>query len=232
MRISTLIGGVALGTLMAGSAVAGSVPSGVFTATLVGLSATGGGGAVSTDLYYTGPLEFNGPLGTFTVYCADLNHNVGLGGVYTFLDEPLTQNGAGTALSQQTSNEVGVIASRYEHGAGDASVAAQAAIWELLYPGTNPTFSGPDSANIQSIYDSLLYDAENGLLPNNGHYANALIPWGYTPPWPGGDGFNPPQAMVFAVPEAATWAMMLIGFAGLGFAGYRNVKAKALFSET
>ncbi|MGP7985334.1 PEPxxWA-CTERM sorting domain-containing protein [Rhodoblastus sp.] len=25
-----------------------------------------------------------------------------------------------------------------------------------------------------------------------------------------------------AVPEPATWAMMLLGFAGLGFAGYRR----------
>jgi hypothetical protein len=28
------------------------------------------------------------------------------------------------------------------------------------------------------------------------------------------------------VPEPSTWAMMLIGFAGLGFAGYRSAKAK------
>ena len=29
------------------------------------------------------------------------------------------------------------------------------------------------------------------------------------------------------VPEPSTWAMMLLGFAGLGFAGYRTAKAKA-----
>jgi hypothetical protein len=28
-----------------------------------------------------------------------------------------------------------------------------------------------------------------------------------------------------AVPEASTWAMMLAGFAGLGFVGYRRNKA-------
>jgi hypothetical protein len=27
-----------------------------------------------------------------------------------------------------------------------------------------------------------------------------------------------------AVPEMPTWAMMLVGFAGLGFAGYRRVR--------
>ncbi len=30
-----------------------------------------------------------------------------------------------------------------------------------------------------------------------------------------------------AVPEPSTWAMMLLGFAGLGFAGYRGAKRKA-----
>jgi hypothetical protein len=28
-----------------------------------------------------------------------------------------------------------------------------------------------------------------------------------------------------AVPEASTWAMMLIGFAGLGYFGYRRCRA-------
>lgn len=38
---------------------------------------------------------------------------------------------------------------------------------------------------------------------------------------------------VTAVPEPATWAMMLLGFAGLGFAGYRKTKSSgALASET
>jgi len=30
--------------------------------------------------------------------------------------------------------------------------------------------------------------------------------------------------MAPAVPEPSTWAMMLLGFAGLGFAGYRRAK--------
>jgi hypothetical protein len=29
-----------------------------------------------------------------------------------------------------------------------------------------------------------------------------------------------------AVPEPSTWAMMLLGFAGLGYAGYRQSKLK------
>jgi hypothetical protein len=30
-----------------------------------------------------------------------------------------------------------------------------------------------------------------------------------------------------AVPEPSTWALMLVGFAGLGFAGWRRVAAQA-----
>jgi PEP-CTERM motif-containing protein len=32
------------------------------------------------------------------------------------------------------------------------------------------------------------------------------------------------------VPEPSTWAMMLLGFAGLGLAGCRKVKQAAVFS--
>ena len=34
-----------------------------------------------------------------------------------------------------------------------------------------------------------------------------------------------------AVPEASTWAMMLLGFAGLGYAGYRRVRAPRAAQE-
>jgi len=37
---------------------------------------------------------------------------------------------------------------------------------------------------------------------------------------------NPAGAAVPVVPEASTWAMMLVGFAGLGFAGYRRRRAR------
>jgi hypothetical protein len=31
-----------------------------------------------------------------------------------------------------------------------------------------------------------------------------------------------------AIPEPSTWAMMLLGFAGLGYAGYRNARKAAV----
>ena len=32
------------------------------------------------------------------------------------------------------------------------------------------------------------------------------------------------------IPEPSTWAMMLLGFAGLGFAAYRRTRAKPVFA--
>jgi len=42
---------------------------------------------------------------------------------------------------------------------------------------------------------------------------------------PGGFGFD--FAFGGAIPEPTTWAMMLAGFAGLGFAGYRSTRRSA-----
>jgi hypothetical protein len=54
---------------------------------------------------------------------------------------------------------------------------------------------------------------------------NIDLTFGYTliADGPGGFGFD--LAIGGAVPEPSTWAMMLIGFAGLGYAGYRRARA-------
>ena len=215
----------ALTMIAAAPAMAGNSPLGTFTATLTGTpSSAYGSGSVSTDSYYTGPLQFTIDTGTwagqtFTWYCVDLSHNVTPGGTYTFTAGWLTENGAGTPLSVQVSDEVGVVTQDYVHGTGINSVAAQAVIWELEYPGTNPIFSGMNQTALTAAYGSILSFAEN--LPGPYYYADAVIPSGYTPAWPGGSGFDPPQAFATGVPEPSTWAMMGLGFAGLAFAGYR-----------
>jgi hypothetical protein len=47
----------------------------------------------------------------------------------------------------------------------------------------------------------------------------------------GTPGFFGPNISANAVPESSTWAMMMLGFAGLGFAGYRKAKGAALFAS-
>ena len=39
-----------------------------------------------------------------------------------------------------------------------------------------------------------------------------------------GNGYDLGVALSNTVPEPSTWAMMLLGFAGLGYAGYRRVR--------
>jgi hypothetical protein len=38
-------------------------------------------------------------------------------------------------------------------------------------------------------------------------------------------------AVSTAIPEASTWSMLVLGFAGLGFAGYRKAKSAAVFAD-
>jgi hypothetical protein len=44
----------------------------------------------------------------------------------------------------------------------------------------------------------------------------------------GGELFTEVEGLPSPVPEPSTWAMMVLGFLGLGFAGYRRVRTKAV----
>jgi hypothetical protein len=57
---------------------------------------------------------------------------------------------------------------------------------------------------------------------------NFDLTFGYTLVADGPGGFAFDFALGGAVPEPSTWAMMLVGFAGLGFAGYRSTRRQAV----
>ena len=56
---------------------------------------------------------------------------------------------------------------------------------------------------------------------------NIDLTFGYTLIADGSGGFGFDLAIGGAVPEPSTWAMMLVGFAGLGFAGWRGSRTAA-----
>lgn len=163
---------------------------------------------------WTTPILFTDQTGqTMVVFCDDLNHDVNVGGGQNlrYMTALVTVDGLGNPLSVATSNEMGQLADigRYDYAKGneDGAIAAQAAIWDVEY-GVSVTSTDPA---IQTRITNLL-----ASLHDNGQgRAFGLIPF----------GGNDTQAQVIGgVPESSSWAMMLVGFAGLAFAGYRKAR--------
>jgi hypothetical protein len=168
-----------------------------------------GAGLINGYSYYDGPVTLHvqgGP--DITAYCADLNHELQSWVGYSY--GLLTQSGQGDPISQALSNRIGHIAQLgfAALGANDGSLAsaAQLAIWSLEYNAL-PTFY---NSTVQSDFGTLLGD----VFSNNGYYAMALIPDGG---WPANLGASQQMVVGLAsgVPEPSTWAMALMGFAGI-----------------
>jgi hypothetical protein len=178
-------------------------------------------GTVTTDgySYYTGPIVLDTSTGSITVYCADLTHTIYPGTTYTYVHGNLTENGLGQSISQALSNELGQIADigkqAFAHGNDDLAAAAQAAIWGLEYNVT-PTFANSLGV-LATDYSSLV----TATYTNTGDWGSALIPVGEG--WP--DNLGATQQMLIGAPEVSTWAMMTLGFAGLGLLAYRRAKS-------
>ena len=80
-----------------------------------------------------------------------------------------------------------------------------------------PAFGGPGcGANCQIFGGSAILDAGD-------YYLNIAGTAGST----AGYGGNLATAAIGAVPEPSTWAMMILGFAGVGFMAYRRKKQGA-----
>ncbi len=167
------------------------------------------------------------------VFCVDLFHEIGIGGGQSipYFSAPVTTDssgstsGSGNLLSTQQMGAIQTLVNigfgDYAHNVpnlGDNLTALQGAIWDIEY--------GAIVTSSDGAINSLI-----GSYVTYGWDHPAAFSYGLYPVGPNGQGFGSSQGFVVGVPEASTWAMMLLGFAGLGFAGSRNVKAKALFSE-
>ena len=101
---------------------------------------------------------------------------------------------------------------------------------------SNPGFV-PASAEV--LVDGSRIALVTGNAPNNGWTTfngvfvatGASTTFGLNETSGGGNGgMFLDNVSVTAAPEASTWAMMMLGFAGLGFAGYRSSRKKAAYA--
>lgn len=143
-------------------------------------------------------------IGKVVVFCDDLSHLVYVGDEQTlhFDIGKVTDDGNGGALTEAVSNEMGQLADigRFDYAKGDeaGAIAAQAAIWGLEY-GVDATSSDP------AIQHDIVEDMK--VKDNGRGFASGLIAL---------DGQQ--SQIIGGVPEPAAWAMMLMGFGGLGAA--------------
>jgi hypothetical protein len=175
-----------------------------------------GTGLIDGYSYYDGPVTLHvqgGP--DITAYCADLNHVLQGWAGYNY--GVLDHDGLGNPISQALSNRIGHIAelgfAALNDGDGLKASAAQLAVWSLEL-GQTPAFY---NSIVESDFRTLLGD----VFVNNGYYATALVPDGG---WPANPYASQQMVVGLAsgVPEPSTWAMMLTGFAGLGYAAFRR----------
>jgi hypothetical protein len=149
-------------------------------------------------------------------------------------DGPTTQNPIGTftlianpGAKNQTVTNVPV---------KDASGALSEGMDDVLFPGvTQGTLFATDTKT-NKVYEVRLtgLDPSAPIVAFNGGSIGGFNEVAVVNPLTGVvetpilTGLSSPHGLdfiPFAVPEPSTWALMLLGFAGLGFAGYRHTKA-------
>jgi hypothetical protein len=83
-----------------------------------------------------------------------------------------------------------------------------AGAWDTTFNGNTVTFTAPDPINFLHPDDNfdIIVGFNSKINPNK---------FSYTATW---TGFS----LAAAAPEPSTWAMMILGFCGLGFMGYRR----------
>ena len=164
-------------------------------------------GTVNGYSYYDGPVILHTSQGDIIAYCADLQHELHAQD-YTF--GLLTTRGDGTPISTALSSRLGHLASAgfaaFQTNNDDLAAAVQLAIWSLEYNTTATNFANSTIAADFSL-------AESWSFQNTG-YATELIPVGG---WPDNSSLSQGMVVGFAAgaPEPSTWAMGLMGFAGI-----------------
>ena len=98
-------------------------------------------------------------------------------------------------------------------------------VWHINPVTLFPFQGSPEMLNMQDSYGvwypDLFEGPDGGKAEMYGNCNGCLNPGYYDPPVT----IGPDGSIIESAPEASTWAMMGLGFAGLGFAGWRNRRA-------
>jgi PEP-CTERM motif len=167
-----------------------------------------------TDSGYAGQIHLTTADGSVNVWSVDLFDNLSLtGGTFTILPSSALSGAPGVpTLTSQQAGEIGGL-KFWGDGARpfspNVAAAVQLAIWTIEYGSVTYDPLGPpvDSPSGGYVADLLAWVGD-GIIPLAYNF-QVLIEAGN-------------QTLIMDIPEPSTWAMMLLGFAGLGFAGYRR----------
>jgi hypothetical protein len=170
--------------------------------------------------------------GTINAWCVDLPDSfVPTGGTY-YVGSSSVLTATPGVPSGLTSDQIGEMGALAAHGdylvdhpgsysSAEVAAAIQIAMWDIEY-------------GAAFTYDALGSPVDMSPPAPSGLVAQYIADVGPGNPWGLNSNFKVlytdmtvnTQTLITIVPEPSTWAMMLVGFAGLGFAGYR-VKAFA-----
>ena len=156
--------------------------------------------------FYAGPLELNTNNGNFLAYCMDLLHDLTTGTSYNL--GPIN-SGGGAGLSALQTREIAA-AANLGFAAWNAksagyqlfSEAAQLAIWKIEYAPLNVSISGSGMVQETADFNSIL---ALSVLSNDAGVTGFI---------PTDLGVTQQMVVQTAVPEASTWAMMLLASPG------------------
>ena len=169
-----------------------------------------------------GEIRLQGPSGSVDVWCLDVFDGINL--PYDYTVQTFNAGDSRPGIAPLNSGQVRQIAALMfigDHVAGIDKAGIQLAIWKAEY---GAAFSSLASGSL--LADENLYFSQTSF---GGLYDRADLTLTVYTDAP----INPSQAFgtatVAAVPEIGTWLMMLCGFAGLGFMGYRRKQSGHAF---